>query len=166
MQYQNQPSQLPQSVYFMTQKGLSRTTSRRKSYPINVLLQCLQDFVAAAATVYQEPHLWTRLSLIPRPSPAPVFDRLPRFLHTASDQKLDQELGTRLVKTVNWRPGTLCILFWPKNVHVWIHCNTWSNLMQEIQLLEFMGGSNLTHAHSNYFNKRVLPCMHCYCERQ
>ena len=29
------------------------------------------------------------------------------------------------------------------------------NLTQEIQFLEFMGGSNLTHAHSNY-----LICMH------
>ena len=33
---------------------------------------------------------------------------------------------------------------------IWIHCSAWSNLTQEIQFLEFTGGSNSTHAHSNY----------------
>ena len=47
------------------------------------------------------------------------------------------------------------ISVWPRNFPLWIHCNTWSNLTQEIQFLEFMGGSNLTYAHSNY-----LICMH------
>ena len=31
-------------------------------------------------------------------------------------------------------------LFDQKNFHIWIHCNAWSNLTQDIQ---FMGGSNL-----------------------
>ena len=34
-----------------------------------------------------------------------------------------------------------------KCFQIWIPCNTWSNLMQEIQ---FLGWSNLTHAHWNY----------------
>ena len=41
-----------------------------------------------------------------------------------------------------------------KHHHAWYNLmsNTWwSNLMQEIQFLEFMSGSNLTHAHSNCF---------------
>ena len=46
-----------------------------------------------------------------------------------------------------------------KNFCVWIPCNAWSNLTQEIQFLEFMGGSNLTHAHSNY-----LICM-CFIRK-
>ena len=55
----------------------------------------------------------------------------------------------------NWRPGTACISIWsPKFLRIWIHCSPWSNLTQEIQFLEFTGGSNLTHAHSNY-----LICM-------
>ena len=37
-----------------------------------------------------------------------------------------------------------------KLLYIWIHCSAWSNLMQEVQFLEFMGGSNLMHAHSNY----------------
>ena len=48
-----------------------------------------------------------------------------------------------------WRTGTCCISVWPN------HCSAWSNLMQKIQFLEFMGGSNSTHTHSNY-----LICMH------
>ena len=56
----------------------------------------------------------------------------------------------------NWRPGTACISIWPpKFLCIWIHCSPWSNLTQEIQFLEFTGGSNSTHAHSNY-----LICMH------
>ena len=54
--------------------------------------------------------------------------------------------------------GTLCI-------SVWI-CNTWCNLMQEIQ---FLGGSNLTHAHSNAvickcfkYGRRDLELCHTY----
>ena len=53
-----------------------------------------------------------------------------------------------------WRPGTLHISVWPKNFRVWIYCSAWSNLTQEIQFLEFIGGSNSTHAHLNY-----LICM-------
>ena len=48
----------------------------------------------------------------------------------------------------------LAFLFGPKNFRVWIHCSAWSNLMQEIQFLEFMGRSNSTHARWNY-----LICM-------
>ena len=68
---------------------------------------CLQDFVAAAATIYQELPFWTRL-----------WTEGQELLHSAE-------------------------IF-----RVWIHCNALSNLTEEIQL---MGGSNLTHAHSNYF---------------
>ena len=63
-------------------------------------------FVAAAATVYQEPHFW-------------------------------RTEGHKLFSSI-----------WPKIFHIWIHCKAWYNLTQDI---EFMGGSNLTHAHSNYW---------------
>ena len=46
-------------------------------------------------------------------------------------------------------------LFDPNIFWIWIYCNAWSNLTEEIQFLEFMGRSNLTYAHSNY-----LLCMH------
>ena len=37
-----------------------------------------------------------------------------------------------------------------KKIRVLSHCSTWSNLTQEIQFLEFVGGSNSTHSYSNY----------------
>ena len=53
--------------------------------------KCLHDYV------YQF-ELFCFPSLIPRPSPPPVFDHL-QFLHTASDQKLDggEDLEKRLL---------------------------------------------------------------------
>ena len=45
------------SQFILWQERRSRTTFRSKSYPINVL----KDFVAAAATVYQEAHFMTGL---------------------------------------------------------------------------------------------------------
>ena len=48
------PLLVPVSL-FCDNKGWSRTISRRRSYPKNVILrQKLKLFVAAAATVYQE----------------------------------------------------------------------------------------------------------------
>ena len=74
---------------------------------------CKTFVVAAAATVYQEPHF--------------LRDDGQKLFAFLLDQKI---------------------------FRVWIHCSTWSNLTQEIQFLEFMGGSNSVHAHSNY-----LICM-------
>ena len=45
----------------------------------------------------------------------------------------------------------LCISVWLNFFHVWIHCNALSNLMQEIQFLEFMGGST-EHMPTQIFN--------------
>ena len=39
--------------------------------------------------------------------------------------------------------------------HLWIYYNAWSNLTQEIQFLEFIGGSNIPQAFPNY-----LICLH------
>ena len=55
--------QLSQSVHYDNKGQQSRRLSRRKSYPIDVLLRPFVEFsVAAAATIYQEPHFCTRLS--------------------------------------------------------------------------------------------------------
>ena len=75
-----------------------------------------------------------------------AFVRLLLLLHLLMSTK---NLTSRQVIARN-----SAFLFDQKNFRVWIHCSTWSNLMQEIQFLEFRGGSNSTHAHSNY-----LICM-------
>ena len=49
-----------------------------------------------------------------------------------------------------WSQELFAFLFDQNTFCVWIHCSTWSNLTHIIQFLEFMGGSNSTHAHSNY----------------
>ena len=69
-------------------------------------------FVAAAATVYQRCHFWTRLR----------SEGQELFLHFCSDPNFAFE-STEMHDLRNATP--------------------------EIQSLEFMGGSNLTHAHSN-----------------
>ena len=38
-----------------------------------------------------------------------------------------------LDKTGNWRPRSLCISVLTLKIHIWIHCNAWWNLMQEVQ---------------------------------
>ena len=43
---------------------------------------------------------------------------------------------------------------------IWIHCKAWSNLTQEIEFLEFMGGFNSTHAHSIFLNCTILFVLH------
>ena len=69
-----------------------------------------------------------------------------------------------------------CISVWPKHFHIWTHCKVRSNLTQEIQFLEFMGGSNLTHAHSSDLicmntvskhmkKKGIAESMHAYITR-
>ena len=45
--------------FFCDNKQQSRTISRRKRHPIKCSILTL--FVAAAATIYQEPNFWTRL---------------------------------------------------------------------------------------------------------
>ena len=107
------------SHFILWQQGWSRTISRRKSYPINVLPWAFERlFVAVAATVYQEPHFWTRLR-------------------------------------TDWKPRTPCIsVLSQKNVHVWIHCNAWSNLTQE--------GNMAVNAEDRF---AVAICLHMYSLR-
>ena len=51
-----------QGLFILWQQRMLRTISRKKSYPINVLLLEFERlFVAVAATVCREPHFWTRL---------------------------------------------------------------------------------------------------------
>ena len=59
-----------------------------------------------------------------------------------------------LLSTMNLISGELkarnsCISVWTKIFTFESIATQWFNLTQEIQFLEFMGGSNLTHAHSN-----------------
>ena len=42
-------------------------------------------------------------------------------------------------------------LFWPTKYCIWIHCKAWCNLRQDIYFPQFMNGSNLTDANSNYW---------------
>ena len=42
-------------------------------------------------------------------------------------------------------------LFWPTKYCIWIHCKAWCNLTQDIYFPQFMNGSNLTDANSNYW---------------
>ena len=93
--------------WFVTKKEI-KNISRRKRHPINVLYWRLKDFVAAVATVYQEPHFW---------------------------RTEGQELFAFLF---DWKKTTI--------YRVWIPCNGWSNPIQGILFLEFMGESNLTLA--------------------
>ena len=113
---------------------------RKRSYPINVLLWSLS--VATAATVYQEPHFWRtegqeplHLGVTQKFSPLnsqvlPSFRRLPYGKATFpywKQQKAGWSLGTRLFESIA--------------MHDLIQYN-------KVQFLEFMGGSNLLHAHS------------------
>ena len=108
----NEASRISQSVYFVT-----RTISRRKSYPINVLLLVFWKSFCCCSC-----YCLSRTSL--------------------------------LDKTVNWRPGTL---FWHGN---FLCFNlSWSDLMQEIQFLEFMGRSNTRP--SNYLIFNMVANMSC-----
>ena len=66
------------------------------------------------------------------------------FVATATKNLTSREL----------KPGTFCISVLAKSFSCLNPLQPLSNLIQEIQFLEFMVGSNSTHAHSNY-----LICM-------
>ena len=54
----NEASQLSQSVYFVTTKGVKNNFQEKELSPKCSTWELVRLFVPAAATVYQEPHFW------------------------------------------------------------------------------------------------------------
>ena len=98
-------------------------------------------------------HYWFWVGAMPRMKPLSQNNFQEKELSHRCSTSADFLLLQLLLSIKNLTSGQdcelkaikpLCLCFDPEIFCVWIHYNAWSNLMQEIQFLEIMGGSNLT----------------------